>query len=398
MTHARLLPAIVVVAFARPLALERLLKTITRANYQTDEEIPLVISIDKGGSSETLKVAHDFVWQHGSKRIIEHQKNLGLRRHIISCGDLTQEYGAVIILEDDLLVSPEFYRYSVEAIAYYEDRPEIAGISLYSYDFNEYAETKFIPLEDGYDNYFIQTACSWGQAWTRKQWSGFKQWYDADFCSATIDKIDKIAPQKLTEWSENSWKKYFIKYIISQNKYFVYPRISLSTNSGDRGTNHGGGGNFQVSLLLGYKRYNFSNLEQSVCIYDSHYEIESSCLKKLNPKLPDLDFECDFYGTKTLENIRSNYLISIKECSCPLETYSLSLVPQELNIIFKLSGNCFSLGRTKHFKEIKLSNTITQLKYLHKNLGWTRYKNILQQTFIDLISQKLSNLLITEKL
>ncbi|WP_019504099.1 glycosyltransferase [Pleurocapsa sp. PCC 7319] len=389
MTSDRLLPAIVVVAFKRPLALQRLLKTIARANYDTYEEIPLIISIDQGNCRETARVARDFVWKHGTKKVIEHQENLGLRRHIISCGDLAEEYGAVIILEDDLLVSPEFYCYTVEAIAFYHDRSEIGGISLYSYDFNEYAETKFIPLEDGYDNYFIQTASSWGQAWTWKQWSNFKQWYDAVPNTAAVDKI---APHKLTEWSENSWKKYFIKYLISQNKYFIYPRISLSTNSGDSGTNHGGGGNFQVSLLLGYKRYNFSNLQQSLSIYDSHYEIKASCLKKLNPKLIDIDFECDFYGTKTIKNVQSDHLLSIKECSHPLSQYALSLIPQELNIIFSLPGNCFSLGKIQDFQNIKFSHTVTQLKYLHKNLGWARYKNILKQAFIDLITRKINKL------
>ncbi len=384
-----LLPAIVVVAYKRPLALKRLLATIAQANYDNYHNIPLIISIDRGDCAQTSQVAREFVWQHGEKKVIEHPQNLGLREHILSCGDLTREYGAVIVLEDDLLVSPEFYHYTVKAIAFYNQQPEIGGISLYSYDFNEYAETKFIPLEDGYDNYFIQTACSWGQAWTVKQWQEFRQWYDARPCMLSIDKI---APQKLQEWSETSWKKYFIKYIIANNKYFVYPRISLSTNSGDRGTNHGGGGNFQVSLLMGSKLYSFSHLEESLSVYDSHYEIKDYCLKRLNPKLPELDFECDFYGTKTINNVRANYLLSIKECSQPLLNYGLSLIPQELNVVFELPGNCFSLGETKNFGSARLAKKITQTKYLHKNLGWKRYKNILQQTLIDAIGRKLSNL------
>lgn len=379
-------PAIVVVGYKRPLALKRLLTTIAQANYDSHDNIPLIISIDRGDCTETVRVAREFVWQYGKKRVIEHPQNLGLRQHILSCGDLTREYGAVIVLEDDLLVSPEFYQYTVKAIAFYIDIPEIGGISLYSYDFNEYAETKFIPLEDGYDNYFIQTACSWGQAWTLKQWQEFRQWYDADPCMLSIDKV---APQKLQEWSETSWKKYFIKYIIANNKYFVYPRISLSTNSGDKGTNHGGGGNFQVSLLMGSKKYNFSQIEESLSVYDSHYEIKSSCLKRIAPKLPNLDFECDFYGTKTFTNIKASYLLSIKKCSAPLLTYGLSLVPQELNIVFDLPGDCFSLGETKNFKSTKLANKIIQLKYLHKNLGWQRYISILSQTFINLVKKKL---------
>lgn len=384
----RHLPAIVAIGFNRPLALKRLLNTIVNANYPADVSIPLIISIDQGNNSETLAVARDFVWQRGTKTVIEHRENLGLRRHVISCGDLTEKYETVIILEDDLLVSPEFYHYTLEAVNSFQSSREIAGISLYAYDFNEYAETKFVPLEDGYDNYFIQTASSWGQVWTKQQWLEFKQWYDAKPDSGNLARK---YPQKLAEWSESSWKKYYIQYLIERDKYFVYPRISLSTNSGDKGLNHGGGGNFQVPLLLGTKSYRFSNLQQSLARYDSHYEIEADCLKRLNPELPDLNFECDFYGTKAIADLDSEYLISIKECSQTLTSFPLSLIPQELNIIYDLPGNCFSLGKTKDFKQAKTANKITQLKYLHKNLGWKRYKSILQQTFMDLISDKLSN-------
>ena len=390
MTCDRHPPAIVAIGFNRPSALKRLLNTIANANYPADVSIPLVVSIDKGKNKETLEVARNFNWQQGEKIVIEHQSNLGLRRHVISCGDLTEKYETVIILEDDLLVSPEFYRYTLEAVNYYQD-PEIAGISLYAYDFNEYAETKFVPIEDGYDNYFIQTASSWGQVWTRQQWQGFKQWYDA---KPSASNSAKKYPQKLAEWPESSWKKYYIQYLIDSNRYFVYPRISLSTNSGDKGTNHGGGGNFQVSLLLDLKTYKFSNLQESLARYDSHYEIEADCLKRLNPQLSELNFECDFYGTKAIANIDSEYLLSIKECSHTLTSFSLSLVPQELNIVYGLPGKCFSLGKTKDFKHAKAANKITQLKYLHKNLGWKRYKSILQQTFIDLVTDKLNSLAI----
>ena len=380
-------PAIVAIGFNRPLALKRLLNTISNANYPSDLSIPLVISIDKGNNSETLNVARDFVWQWGKKIVIEHQENLGLRRHVISCGDLTDQYETVIMLEDDLLVSPEFYHYTLEAVNYYQNSSEVGGISLYAYDFNEYAESKFVPLEDGYDNYFIQTASSWGQVWTRQQWQGFKQWYDAKPDSDNVARY----PQKLAEWPESSWKKYYIQYLIDLDKYFVYPRVSLSTNSGDAGTNHSGGGNFQVSLLLNSKAYKFSSLSESLARYDSHYEIEADCLKRLNPQLPNLDFECDFYGTKAIADIDSEYLLSIKECSGELASFSLSLVPQELNIVYDLPGNCFSLGKTKDFKQTKTANKIIQLKYLHKNLGWKRYQSILQQTLMDLVATKLSS-------
>ena len=302
------LPAIVVVAFNRSKSLSRILKTINNACYSKYKNIQLVISIDKSDCEDVAKVAQEFPWAHGDKRVIEHSENLGLRKHVIACGDLTQQYDSIILLEDDLLVSPEYYSYATAALSFYADQPLISGISLYSYDFNEYSESRFIPLADGFDNYFIQTACSWGQAWTYEQWKAFKDWYESNHI---FEKGSCYLPQKILEWPDRSWKKFFIKYMILHNKYFVYPRISLSTNSGTSGTNHRGSLNYQVPLQLGHKNYVFSALDQSLSVYDEHYEITSQCLRRFNPELKELDVEYDLYGTKQLENVRSAYLVSI---------------------------------------------------------------------------------------
>lgn len=376
MMESGVLPAIVVVTYNRPDAIARILKTIAQANYGDYQDIQLVISVDKSDRTEVSTVAHEFDWAYGPKRVIEQPKNLGLKAHVMACGDLTSEYGEIILLEDDLLVSPEYYRYAVDALCFYADEPEISGISLYSYDFNEYAESRFVPLEDGTDSYFIQTACSWGQAWTAEQWKAFKLWYES--CGAFEDQCDRL-PQKLLEWSERSWKKFFIKYMILNDKYFAYPRVSLSTNSGVSGANHRGSLNYQVPLQLGKKDYVFGQLATSLAIYDSHYEMEARCLKQLNADLKDVDFECDLYGTRSLKTVKTTHLLSIKTCHRALAEYDLSLIPQELNIVFGLSGDCFSLGKVADFTHVDERKQVAQLQCLHKNLGWKRYAMILKE-------------------
>lgn len=99
-------PAIVVVAYNRPLSVTRLLNSLSKAKYLVDN-ITLVISIDFENSDkhrEVVKVVNDFEWKHGQKQIIQYEKNIGLKNHIISCGDLTEVYGSIILLEDDLVV------------------------------------------------------------------------------------------------------------------------------------------------------------------------------------------------------------------------------------------------------------------------------------------------------
>ena len=157
---------------------------------------------------------------------------MGLRDHVLACGDLTLEYGSCVILEDDLYVSPDAYRYSKKAVNAYADEPAVAGISLYGYRHDEYQRLSFQPLDDGYDTFFMQTPSSWGQAWTSGQWSDFRAWY------RSVGDLGRIEmPRRAAGWSPvKSWKKYFLAYLIDTDRYFVFPHHSLTSNCGDPGT------------------------------------------------------------------------------------------------------------------------------------------------------------------
>ena len=82
-------PAIVVVTYNRPDSLKRLLGSLSKARYP--DGVPLVISIDGGDSheEEVVKIAGEFPWPHGKKEVICHEKNLGLRKHILTKVDVT---------------------------------------------------------------------------------------------------------------------------------------------------------------------------------------------------------------------------------------------------------------------------------------------------------------------
>lgn len=361
------IPAIVVVAFKRPYALERLLQSIVSADFMRFDNIPLVISIDKSDCMEVYKVADGFLWPFGSKTVIRHQKHLGLREHILACGELSTEYGAVIVLEDDLFVARPFYEYAVQAMDFYQKDNNICGISLYAYDFNEHAQLVFYPVNDGYDNYFIQTPSSWGQLWTKVQWQGFYKWYQNN--KETITHHD-LLPDSAISWPESSWKKYFIKYMVLEKKFFVFPRSSLTTNFGDIGTHYvKPNSNYQVPLQLIGKQFTLSRLEDSKSVYDSHFEILPECLKPFNFQLKSFDFECDLYGTKNLKKIKSDFMLTVRDCRSSILSYGSGLLPQELNIIFNRPGHFFHLASRSACRNFQRKKRLIQLKSLNKNYG-----------------------------
>jgi len=357
-------PAIIVVGYNRAASMKRLLETI-RCAYYEDDDIKLIISIDYcEGNHDVLKVAEEFEWQYGEKLIKYHNQNIGLRNHILSCGDFTEQYGSVIVLEDDLMVSPYFYVYTQKALEFCDNLDYVAGISLYNHMFNVVAYKPFETLFDGYDNWYFQFAQSWGQAWSQKQWSGFRKWYEEN---KDTPFEDLSVPANVRSWSKSSWLKYYCRYIIECDKYYFYPRISYTTNNAEPGTHFQGVDyTFQVPLAYGERNFVFSTIEQSSAVYDAFYE-SRIVYKSLNVDKNDLTV--DLYGTKEIYNTRYvlssvnlNYKI-IKEFACAVR-------PMELNILLGNKGQNFFLYDTSIEQEHGKNISETDLTYFYRGLIW----------------------------
>jgi glycosyltransferase involved in cell wall biosynthesis len=67
-------PTIVVVAYNRTASLQKLLNSLSQAEYSEDE-VNLIISIDYSGDNKIYKAADAFQWQFGHKKIIRHNTN-----------------------------------------------------------------------------------------------------------------------------------------------------------------------------------------------------------------------------------------------------------------------------------------------------------------------------------
>ncbi|PCE62605.1 glycosyltransferase [Sediminicola luteus] len=322
-------PAIIVVAYNRPNSLKRLLKSLDRGHYPS-ESISLIISIDYSDTNQiVIDFANQYKWAYGEKEVITHSKNLGLRKHIIKCGNLSEKYGSIIVLEDDLYVSPNFYFYSTKALEFTNNQSNISGVSLYNHKINVHVGEYFSALEDGFDNWYFQFASSWGQAWTHNQWKSFISWYH----DKEILEKDHLIPENVTNWSNRSWLKFFIAYMIETDKYFLYPKHSLSTNFNDPGTHVGSDSTaYQTELLFSKKTdYFFSTLEESKAVYDAFFES-----RRLHFTL-DIDPVIDLYGYKT--NTNKDFILSSKILPYRIiNSYGRCLKPIEANIIEEIDG------------------------------------------------------------
>lgn len=98
-------------------------------------------------------------------KVIERKKNLGLADSIITgVTELCREYGRVIVVEDDLVVSPHFLDYMNKALNLYENEERVMQISGYMFPVELKVET---------DAIFLPFTTSWGWATWERAWKNF---------------------------------------------------------------------------------------------------------------------------------------------------------------------------------------------------------------------------------
>lgn len=186
--------------------------------------------------------------------IIERNENWGLARNIID-GVTTQvnKYGKVIVLEDDLIVSPYFLQFMNEALDIYKDEEKVGHIQAC-----DFTKDSSLP-----DTFLIKWTGSWGWATWDRAWKHFNPDGKVLLHQLKSRKLDKIFDfnrkypftrmlRRQTEGKNNSWAirwnaSLFLADILSLNV-----GKSLVKNNGfdGSGTNCGSGGLYDSDLWL----------------------------------------------------------------------------------------------------------------------------------------------------
>ena len=375
-------PAIVAVGYNRPDGMKRLLDSIGRATYHCDE-VPLIISIDESNrSNEVEAVAKAFEWNHGTKEIRRFPERQGLRKHIVQCGDLSEKYGAVIILEDDLIVSEDFYSYVCAAHEKYGEENEVCGVSLYSYSCNVFTHYVFTPLPSLNDVYLGAMVVTWGQSWNARQWKNFKEWYFEH--EEKLPAMNPNIPQDISSWTR-SWGRYFASFIAEKHLYYVYPYRARTTCFSDFGEHN----NVtmpvtfvQVPLMRGCPNEYHLGAVSELPRYDSFYERVLS-KEEMICGVPGNEICMDLSNMKTIAGgkryVVTNAILPYKE----MGSYALTLRPASLNVTENIPGSQLHMydlaggndlirkwnGKRPHYKADHL-----RIRYEFHDVSWRLMK------------------------
>lgn len=179
-------------------------------------------------------------WSHPKKIIYEANSNLGLAASIMAgVSDLCERYGAVIVVEDDLVVAPVFLDFLNRALDVYADNPRVMQVSGHMF-----------PVDLGAadtDSVFLPFITSWGWATWQRAWACFDpdmRGYDRLASDRSLRRrfdLDDAYPyfamlKKQKKGQIDSWAIRWYLSVFLRDGLVLYPSRSLVRNVGFDGS------------------------------------------------------------------------------------------------------------------------------------------------------------------
>jgi len=205
--------------------------------------------------------------------IYESLKNKGLANSIIDgVTKIIEKYGKVIVLEDDLVTSPNFLDFMNQALEFYIKANKIKSINGFSLKLSSKDINQFV--------YFHQRTFPWGWATWKDRWD--KRIFDKTLINEKISSDKSI----LTEFNRkcgsdistmllaslkgknNSWYVRWVFNHFTNNSYAVFPILSKVKNVG---FNNEGTHCNEINVY----QSNFDLLVKREFIFNNFYELNS---------------------------------------------------------------------------------------------------------------------------
>ncbi len=244
-------PPVVLFAYARPEHTERTLRSLQENHGAADHD--LVIHLDgprtpkvADAVAEVFRVVSCVADEGCFKSVTVHRsaENRGLAKSVIAgVSAVLADHQSAIVLEDDLLLAPDFLTFMDDALAFYDDDERIWSVSGYSPELpslRHYA----------HDLYLSVRASSWGWGTWRRSWD-LVDWAVEDYRRFEYDLARRWAFNRggpdmaamLDAQLDGRIDSWAIRWCYSQHRhgmYSVVPAVSKVHNIGlDGSGTHG---------------------------------------------------------------------------------------------------------------------------------------------------------------
>ena len=251
----RLAP-IVLFTYNRPVHTRQTIDALLKNEYASESDLIIFSDAPKNcvaedGVRQTRAYLRGIIGFRSIK-LIERAENMGLAANIIDgVTQVVNEYGRIIVLEDDLLTSPYFLKYMNEALTMYEHADEVISVHGYVYPVK-----KLLP-----ENFFLIHTDSLGWGTWKDKWVYFNPNGEELLRQLTQKKLlcqfnfdgsyDFVKMlRRQIKGENNSWAIRWYASAFLNNKLSLYPGRSLIFHNGSdgSGTNYGGDSALDVEL------------------------------------------------------------------------------------------------------------------------------------------------------
>ncbi len=273
------LSPIIIFAYNRPLHLQKTIESLSKNYLAAESEVFLYIDNAK---KEIDKAKVEEVKQYVKKNlensiffkkitIIEREKNWGLANSIIAgVSEIIKIYKKAIILEDDMICTPDFLNFMNDALDFYQDEKKIFSISGYTFPI-------VIPSDYKKNVFINQRTSSWGWATWEDRWQK-ADWQMNDYQSFIKNNIEKkqfkaigedliLMLKKQQNGLIDSWAIRWIYTHFKHKGFCVYPIHSKIQNIGTDNTGTHTPETKKFDIELSEKSYQFvKNIEENEVI------------------------------------------------------------------------------------------------------------------------------------
>ena len=237
------LAPIALFVFNRPEHTRRVVASLQKNSLAAQSELHVFCDGPRDqGAGDSVRAVRSYV--HGIRgfadvRVYEQRKNRGLAESIIyGVSRLCEQYGRVIVVEDDLLLAPNFLAYMNAALERYQDEAQVMQISGHMFP---------VDVDVAEDAFFLPFTTSWGWGTWASAWQlldpaagGYaelkgdrsrRRAFNMDGAYDYFSMLEDQLAGKVDSWAIRWYLSVFM------NKGIVlYPKKSLVQNTGFDGS------------------------------------------------------------------------------------------------------------------------------------------------------------------
>ena len=243
------------IAFRRPEHTQKVLDTLAQNDLASDTEVYAFVDGPRKDTDVPLIARTVDVIESAkgfkSVTLVQRGENWGLARSVTTAvTEVVKKHGRVIVLEDDIVVSPAFLRYMNKCLDYYEDNTRVWHVSGFSNDYQEKMKGA----------YAWRLMNCWGWATWDDRWAHFEKNTDHLIQTFTKDMIHRFNIDGFENfWLQvlgnrsgalNTWAIYWYAAIFRRGGLCVSPWHSYVRNIGFDGSGENCGFNEKAEVLL----------------------------------------------------------------------------------------------------------------------------------------------------